>query len=99
MSGRLEIYLNGQWGTVCIDSWGQVEADVACRQLGYIDALGFGRSIDEGFAVGRGQIWLDNVVCSSSSSSILSCSHSSIGVHNCIHDEDVALHCCEYDRV
>jgi len=74
-SGRLEIYLNGQWGTVCDDFWGQDESDVACRQLGYIGALGFGRSIDEGFAIGRGQIWLDNVACSSSSSSILSCSH------------------------
>jgi len=50
------------------------------------------------FAIGRGRIWLDNVVCSSSSSSILSCSHNSIGVHNCNHNGDIALHCCEYDH-
>jgi len=50
-SGRLEIYLNGQWGTVCDDLWGQDESDVACQQLGYIDALGFWRSIDEGSVI------------------------------------------------
>jgi len=33
---------------VCDDFWGQVEANVACQQLVYIGALGFGRSIDEG---------------------------------------------------
>jgi len=46
----LEIYLIGQWGTVCEGSilWGPVEADIACQQLGYTRAAGYGRSIDEG---------------------------------------------------
>ena len=34
-SGRLEIYLQGEWGTVCGDGFGTAEGDVACRQLGY----------------------------------------------------------------
>ena len=33
--GRLEIYCNRQWGTVCHDSFGANEANVACKQLGY----------------------------------------------------------------
>ena len=37
-SGRLEIFLNGEWGTVCDDGFGQTEAGVACRQLGYTSA-------------------------------------------------------------
>ena len=41
-SGRLEIYLRGEWGTVCNDLFGTTEANVACRQLGYNSASRFG---------------------------------------------------------
>lgn len=37
--GRLEILLNGLWGTVCSYHFDREDADVACRQLGYSRAV------------------------------------------------------------
>ena len=39
--GRVEIYCNEQWGTVCDDALGPLEADTICRQLGYSEALDY----------------------------------------------------------
>ena len=33
--GRVEIYLDGEWGTITGNGVGDVDAHVVCRQLGY----------------------------------------------------------------
>ena len=38
--GRLEVYLDGEWGTFCADGFNSHAADAACRQLGYAYSVG-----------------------------------------------------------
>ena len=59
--GRVEVYYNNTWGTVCDDLWGQVDSDVVCQQLGYPGAVGF--YYRAFFGEGTGTIWMDNVQC------------------------------------
>ena len=34
-SGPLEVCVNKRWATLCSNGWSDVDASVACRQLGY----------------------------------------------------------------
>ena len=38
-SGRVEILVGDQWGTICDVFWGLGDAEVVCRDLGYTGAL------------------------------------------------------------
>jgi len=89
--GRLELYHRGTWGTVCDDRFTDAAARVVCYSLGF----GYvGRKININvYGSGKGQIWLDDVQCNGSERRVSKCSHRGWGVHNCGHNEDVAVSC------
>ena len=89
--GRVEVFHNGAWGTVCGDGWDLQDATVVCRQLGYGTAVGtLGRSA---YGEGSGPIWYDNVNCSGSEGNLDQCSHDGFGLHNCGHWQDAGVIC------
>ncbi|XP_039726822.1 deleted in malignant brain tumors 1 protein-like [Pteropus medius] len=89
--GRLEVYHNGTWGTVCDDLWGIGAAHVVCRQLDCGEGVGALGSSH--FGAGAGRILLDDVQCQGNETTLGQCRHLGLSVHNCGHQEDAGVVC------
>eukprot|EP00057_Strongylocentrotus_purpuratus_P002472 XP_003724597.1 PREDICTED: scavenger receptor cysteine-rich domain superfamily protein [Strongylocentrotus purpuratus] len=89
--GRVEVYYEGQWGTVCDNLWTIREASVLCKQLGY---TGADEVVIAGqFGQGEGDVLLDMVQCTADEANLFECSHSAIRTTACDHSEDVGVVC------
>ena len=90
--GRVEVYHNGEWGTVCDDGWDLNDAQIVCNELGLGNAI---NATNRGFyGQGIGQIWLDNVECVGTERTIRNCSHRGWGIlYSCNHYDDAGVKC------
>jgi hypothetical protein len=98
-AGRVELCLNGEWGTVCSTSeqWGLKNAQVACRSLGYYAAVTAipQESLTVSLrAAPSVPIHLSGVKCNGTESSLTECFHST-DVSDCSisHFNDVVVVC------
>nr|XP_044997647.1 deleted in malignant brain tumors 1 protein-like [Jaculus jaculus] len=92
-SGRVEVFHQEAWGTVCDHLWDLKEAEVVCRQLGCGHAIAApGKAY---FGPGSGDILLDNIQCSGSEAHFGQCPVSGWSDHSCGHHEDAGVICSE----
>ncbi|NXI44892.1 NETR protein, partial [Galbula dea] len=95
--GRVEVYYNGKWGTICDDQWDDQDAEVVCRQLGLSGnpkALSWAH-----YGQGSGPILLDEVECSGNELSLDQCKKSDWGQQNCDHIEDAGVSCDPFTEI
>ena len=92
LEGRVEIFLLGQWGTVCDYSWDLADATVVCHQLGYLRAVEAPRSAT--FGAGSGPSWYSNVRCLGTEQNLTECTHNNYYSGSaCPHSQDAGVAC------
>jgi hypothetical protein len=92
-AGRVEVFYNDKWGTVCDDRWDMADARVVCRQLGFKYTIKAVQGGSDHVPDSTGTIWLDEVNCTGSELSLSSCSHNGWGDEDCWHTEDAGVIC------
>ena len=96
LEGRVEIFLLGQWGTVCGSyysyTWDLADATVVCHQLGYLRAVGAPRYA--AFGAGSGPSWYRNVACTGTEMNLTECSKTfNSNGRACSHSHDTGVVC------
>ncbi|KAL5011431.1 hypothetical protein ScPMuIL_009982 [Solemya velum] len=91
--GRVEVFYQNEWGTICNDQFGDDDASVACRMLGFNEGGEVARTISFGPGDLSAPIWLDDLDCRGSELSLSECMSAGWGKGDCGHQEDVGVIC------
>ncbi|XP_025102599.1 A disintegrin and metalloproteinase with thrombospondin motifs adt-2-like isoform X5 [Pomacea canaliculata] len=91
-AGRLEIFHGGTWNTVCSSGFGQEEAFVACRMLGFNSTTAVAVRTAK-YGAGSGPILFYDLQCVGNETSLAQCKHLGLYIHYCEHWMDVGVMC------
>ena len=90
-SGRLEVYHEGQWGSVCSHKFGYHEATVACRMMGYSSALQVLTNEQSGKTDNK--IVLSELTCAGTESHLTDCQYDDDEEETCSQGHPVHIEC------
>ena len=92
--GRVELFYNGTWGTVCGNNWKLRDANVVCHQLGFEGAQSALTKIHTVFGRGKGNIWYFHLRCIGKESSLTDCGQGVWYSSSCsYHSDDAGVVC------
>ncbi|KAK7107812.1 scavenger receptor cysteine-rich type 1 protein M130-like [Littorina saxatilis] len=94
--GRVEVYRQGSWGTVCDEDFDDRDAVVVCRMMGFIqkdETVEVQVRSGASYGQGKGHIFYANLECRGTESDLVHCSHKVYDKHTCLHDRDVGVKC------
>ncbi|XP_060075932.1 neurotrypsin-like [Ylistrum balloti] len=89
LQGRLEIFHDERWGSVCDDGWTQTNSRVVCSELGFSG----GSVLDQASDKGSGPIWMDDVSCRGVEDRLVNCNFPGWKIEDCSHFEDISISC------
>lgn len=89
--GRVEIYINGSWWTVCGSWFGSQHGQIVCNQLD-LPKL-FEVYYGAGFGEGNGSILTEEYYCQGNETSLLNCAKTGYHSYCGGHYEDVGIAC------
>ena len=72
-TGRVELKVDNQWGTICHENWSVESANVVCRQLGFGSAKSAFK--DSQFGNGHGPVYWTKVNCTGFETKLEKCAH------------------------
>ena len=90
LEGRVEVCLDGVWGTICNNFWNNLDAAVVCHQLnlGRTDSRAV---LGSNYGAGSGPIFFDNVFCRGTEILITNCQRGF--TTDCSHTNDAGVVC------
>ena len=81
--GRIEIKHHGDWRTICNEGWDDIDANVACRELGFLNGTATRQA---NFGTSSSPAWWSQVDCMGNETKLSHCMHNrTANVENCSH--------------